>query len=671
MRKIHAVLAGIAAITAAAALPIMAQTSPTSLVPPLSPERAAPAPSAVPVAGPVQPGQLTATDVNAWLDGFMPLAIGRGDIPGAVVVVVKDGQILAQRGYGFSDVAKSKPVDPALTLFRPGSISKLFTWTAVMQQVEQGKLNLDEDVNRYLDFKIPPYEGKPVTLRHIMTHTAGFEEQVKDIITTNEKAYVPFDRLLKRWVPKRVYAPGSTPAYSNYATSLAGYIVQRVSKQPFDAYVESNIFGPLGMSRSTFRQPLPANLRPLMSEGYSSGKAEPFGYEFVGPSPAGSLAATGENMGRFMIAHLQKGAFGSARILAPQTAELMHARVNQPLPGLNGMALGFYQHDINGRRVIAHGGDTSAFHSDLHLFLDEGVGLFVSFNSGGRDGATGPLRTALFEKFADRYFPGPKDTRTVDAETAKQNAERLAGSYSTSRRIHTSFLSITDLLGQTKLSVGKDGELVGGIGEGQGLRPRKWIAAGPLLWREAHGKDLLSGTVGADGVTRFSLNGLAPIMVWDRAPWYRNASWLLPLLFASLAVLLLTALLWPTRAIVRRRFGSTLALGRRGLQAYRASRVAATAILGVLVAWALLVTVMFSSVSNLNASFDPMVMVLQLLSIIVFIGGFAVLAWYAWVAWSSKWKWTAKAWSVALVIAAATILYIGFLYNLIGWGTDF
>ena len=147
---------------------------------------------------------------------------------GAVVAVVKDGKIVTERGYGYSDVEKRTPVDPKLTLFRPGSVSKLITWTAVMQLVEQGKIDLDADVNRYLDFKIPPRDGKPVTMRNLMQHTAGFEEQAKGIMSEDPKA-PRFEALLKQWVPQRVFAPGSTPAYSNYGASLAGYIVQRVS----------------------------------------------------------------------------------------------------------------------------------------------------------------------------------------------------------------------------------------------------------------------------------------------------------------------------------------------------------------------------------------------------------------------------------------------------------
>src|SRR3984957_14488652 len=165
--------------------------------------------------------QLTKEDVDAWLDGYMPYALATGDIAGAVVAVVKDGQIVTERGYGYSDVENKKPVDPKLTLFRPGSVSKLFTWTAVMQLGEQGKLDLDADVNKSLDFQIPPRDGKPITLRNIMQHTSGFEEQIKYIITEDPNG-PGFEELVKRWTPTRVFDAGTTPAYSNYATSVDG-----------------------------------------------------------------------------------------------------------------------------------------------------------------------------------------------------------------------------------------------------------------------------------------------------------------------------------------------------------------------------------------------------------------------------------------------------------------
>src|SRR4051794_37659313 len=337
MRKAAAFIAAILGIGTLSVA--VAQTTQPSLVP--TPRAQTAEVPTAPVTPPDQGARpLTAEDVNSWLDGFIPYAIARGDIPGGVVVVVKDGQVLTERGYGYSNVAKKTKVDPKNTLFRPGSISKLFTWTALMQQVEQGKVDLNADVNKYIDFKIPPYQGKPVRVIDLMTHTPGFEEAVKDLITLNEKDAVPFDALLKRWVPNRIYAPGTTPAYSNYGASLAGYIVQRVSGEPFDAYVARHIFAPLGMQHATFTQPLPAGLKPLMSEGYVSGKDKPYGYEFVSAAPAGSLAATGEDMGRFMIAHLQNGEYNGQRILQPATAQLMHSRANTPFPHLDGMAHG-------------------------------------------------------------------------------------------------------------------------------------------------------------------------------------------------------------------------------------------------------------------------------------------------------------------------------------------
>src|SRR5450631_4356341 len=394
------------------------------------------------------PVALTADDVNAWLDGYMPYALHTGDIAGAVVAVVKDGQIITQRGYGYSDIAKRAPVDPKLTLFRPGSVSKLFTWTAVMQQVEQGKIDLDADVNQYLDFKIPARDGKPVTMRQLMQHVAGFEEQAKGIMSDDPKS-PGFEALLKQWVPERVFVPGTTPAYSNYGASLAGYIVQRVSGESFDDYLDKHIFAPLDMKYSSFRQPLPANLAPLMSKGYQVASEEPHVFEMVGPAPAGSMSSPAEDMAHFMIAHLQNGAYNGNRILRADTAEAMHNSPLTMLPPLNRMELGFFETNINGREVIAHLGDTQFFHTSLHLFLKEGVGFYVSFNSLGKAGAAGSLRGALFEDFADRYFPAETKEAPIDDKTAASHAAMLKGNWANSRGSRSNFIAALGLVGQT------------------------------------------------------------------------------------------------------------------------------------------------------------------------------------------------------------------------------
>jgi CubicO group peptidase (beta-lactamase class C family) len=329
-------IAGMLGVLALAGGSVAAQST-KSAAPTLVPQPAAKVvlPDSKIAAAPTGPHELTKADLDAWLDGYMPAALSAGDIPGAVVVVVKDGQILSARGFGYADVAKKLPVDPERTLFRPGSVSKLFTWTAVMQQVEAGKLNLDTDVNKYLDFNIPAYDGKPITLRQIMTHTAGFEEYGKGVVFYDPKYIQPLDAYLKSYVPKRIYAPGTTPAYSNWATTLAGYIVQRSSGEPFDAYIERHIFTPLGMRNSTFRQPLPAALSAQMSVGYGK-DAKAGKFEVVGPGPAGALSSSGTDMARFMLANLQGGEVDGQRILSKRTLDTMH---NSPLNHVNSYSL--------------------------------------------------------------------------------------------------------------------------------------------------------------------------------------------------------------------------------------------------------------------------------------------------------------------------------------------
>jgi CubicO group peptidase (beta-lactamase class C family) len=626
--------------------------------PAAAPDSAAPpAPAAGSVAFP-----LTADDVNAWLDGYMPYALRTGDIAGAVVAVVKDGQILTERGYGFSDVAARTPVDPKLTLFRPGSVSKLFTWTAVMQLVEQGKINLDADVNQYIDFKIPARDGKPITMRNLMQHVAGFEEQARGILS-NDPKFPRFEQLLKQWVPERVFAPGTTPAYSNYGASLAGYIVQRVSGESFDDYLDKHIFAPLDMQHSSFRQPLPENLAPLMSKGYieASDPAKP--YEFIGPAPAGSLASSGEDMAHFMIAHLQNGEYHGNRILSAETAEMMHNSPLTVLPPLNRMELGFFETNVNGHEVIAHLGDTGSFHTSLHLFLKEGVGFYVSFNSPGKAGAVGGLRGALFTDFADRYFPLAVKAVSIDEKTAAAHAALLKGNWNNSRGSQSSFLSLLGLVGQAKVGVGAKGELVTEF-KGLNGKPRHWTETAPFLWVDQDSHERLAAQIVDGKAVRFSIDEIAPFMVFDRVPWYTNSVWLLPLVYLSLAALLLTAVFWPITAVVRRSFGAKLALTPVELRAYRLSKIGAILSVAALCIWLLTLTFMFKDFNNLSAKFDMNVRFAQIFGVIGFFGGVALAVLNLRAVWGGQRRWPAKVWSIVLLIATLVFLWVAFVFHL-------
>ncbi|MEP6885923.1 MAG: serine hydrolase domain-containing protein [Gammaproteobacteria bacterium] len=612
---------------------------------------------------------LTAGDVNVWLDGYMPHALKVADIAGAVVVVVKDGEVLTERGFGYSDVAKRAVVDPRLTLFRPGSVSKLVTWTAVMQLVEQGKIDLDADVNAYLDFKIPPREDKPVTMRNLMQHTAGFEEQAKGIISEDPKS-LGFDALLKQWVPERVFAPGMTPAYSNYGASLAGYIVQRLSGEPFDAYVEKHIFEPLHMEHSSFRQPLPPVLVPLMSQGYTLGSVEPHPFEIIGPAPAGAMSSPGEDMAHFMIAHLQGGEYLGNRILRAETAATMHDSPLTLLPPLNRMELGFFETNINGHEVIGHLGDTDYFHTSLHLFLKENVGFYVSFNSLGKDGAAGSLRTALFDDFADRYFPAAKPDARVDAPTAALHAAMLEGHWINSRGSQSNFLAAIGFISQIKVGLDDKGRLVLPF-TGVNGQPRQWTEVSPYLWYDLDDHERLAAKVIDGKAVRFSIDLLSPFMVFQRVPWYQDAAWLLPLLIGSATALLLTALLWPVAAIVRRRFSATLALDGRSLAVFRGSKIGAILLLAGLGFWMALLTWMLKDNNNLGAKADSVLHLVQLFGIAAFSVGALLILRNLRTVWSGQRRWPAKVWSMLLALAATTVLWVGFAFHLIGFGSNY
>ncbi len=645
-----------------------------SLAPPLTIKAAAPpdATAKVSLQAPAHDtAPLTRADVEAWLDGYFPYALERGDIAGAVVAVVKDGSILLQKGYGFADVTERKPVDPERTLFRAGSVSKLFTWTAVMQQVEQGELDLDADINTYLDFKIPPRDGQPITMRNLMTHTAGFDEAVRGLIEPNQRDLLSLGETLKHWVPPRVTVAGSTPAYSNYGAALAGYIVERVSGESFDDYVERHIFQPLGLTYASFRQPLPERLQPWMSKGYelASGEAKP--YEIVSVAPAGSLAISGTDMGRFMIAQLQKGAFGPGRILQEATAVKMHdTRSAVGVSPLHRMLLGFYENDVNGHRVITHGGDSQWFHSELNLFPDDGVGLYVSLNSVGKEGAVGPIRSMLLRQFGDRYFPGPKPQGNLDAKVAKEHAGVMAGRYLLSRRPHTTFLSLADLISQVGVTANDDGTITVAALKGPDGQPKKWREFAPFVWRSAGSGERLAAQVEKGHVIRFGYDEY-PFMVFEPVAWWVSSVWLLPLWLAALVVLVLTTLAWPISALIRRRYGVGYGLTGADATMHRRIRIATLLVLSTMLAWAVTLGKMLTDFAWVAPGMDGWIIFLRLLSSVVFFAGAAIALWNAWAVLRSRRKLLAKLWSVLLAIACVTVLYVGMVFHLVGYSANY
>lgn len=623
------------------------------------------------VATPANPA-LTRADLEAWLDGFIPFAIGKGDIAGATVVVVKDGHVLLEKGYGFSNIEKKIPVDPDRSLFRPGSISKLFTWTAVMQQVEQGKIDLDADVNQYLDFKIPPGpDGEILTMRNIMTHTPGFEESVKELIFEDPARILPLGDTLKVWTPKRIFKAGTMPAYSNYATALAGYVVERTSGLSFDDYLDKNVFGPLGMAHSSFRQPLPKALQADAAVGYDKASGKAGGYEFINLAPAGSLASTGSDMARFMIAHLQNGAYGDARILSEATAKQMHGTPLTIIPNVNRMLLGFYETDTNGHRIISHGGDTQYFHSAVQLYMDDAVGYYVSFSSGGKEGSVGPLRDAFFRAFSDRYFPGPAAEGTVDEAMAKAHAAELAGSYISSRRAESTFLSILNVLQPTKVVANADGTVSLPMFHQLNGEPFKWKEIAPYVWRQVDGKDRLAAEVKDGKVVRFTAEWISPFMYMERSTGAKGVGWLMPATVASLAVLTLTVIFWPVAALVRRRYRKPLPFTGAEASAYRWGRIGALLSLVAIGGWIGTILMLFADLKLLSSRFDWLVVLLHVVGTITVFAGLVLLLRHLAVVLKAPKRWLGKTWAVLLALAGIVCAWVAVAYHLVGLSANY
>jgi CubicO group peptidase (beta-lactamase class C family) len=516
----------------------------------------APALPAQPTAESSVSHELTKADLEAFLDALLPAQLVNRDIAGAVVAVVKDGQVLLAKGYGYADFAAKTPVEADKTLFRPGSISKVFTATAVMQLVEQGKLDLDRDVNEYLDFAIPKTYAEPVTLRRILTHTAGFEETLKNLFVPSAREMRPIREYLIAAMPQRIFPPGAVPSYSNYALTLAGYIVERTSGEPFEKYIEAHIFDPLHMTRSSFAQPLPPTLESLMSQGYLAAAQGARKFEFVPAAPAGALSATATDMARLMLAFLADGTLDGATVLKPETVRAMQARQFEVHPALRAMGLTFIDYSMNGQRIVGHGGDTIYFHSDMILMPNAQVGLFISYNSQGSRPGGG--RTEVIRAFLNRYFPDREVAPlTLDAKTAQADARAVSGVYQGSRRGESSLLKLAAILGQIAVRSDANGVLTiesvtsprGGL--------KRWREIGPLLYREVDGPDTIAFRRDANGnVTDLLPSG--PIQLAQRVTGFASKKVLLPLVGGSLGLLVVTLLLWPVAVIIRRRYGRPL-----------------------------------------------------------------------------------------------------------------
>jgi CubicO group peptidase (beta-lactamase class C family) len=605
-----------------------------------------------------QQGPTDPQELEAFIDGVMAAQMEAYHIPGATISVVKDGELFFAKGYGYADSESRKPVIANETLFRIGSVSKLFTWTAVMQLAEQGKLDLNTDVNTYLtDFKIPDTYPEPITLAHLMTHTPGFEDRSLGMAARTAEDIEPLGEHLAKNMPARVRPAGEITAYSNHGTALAGYIVEEVSGMPFDDYIEENIYKPLDIQHSTFRQPLPPELAPDMAVGYTyeNGAYKSEEFEYVTIYPAGSMSATSTDMAKFMIAHLEDGRYDDVRILQEATAQEMHRQQFTYDPRINGMCYGFYEGSLNDQKIIEHGGDTIYFHSLLVLLPEEKVGIFVSFNSLDMEpeNRLGGARVELKQAFLDRYYPIPDSSSLQTPADFQQRAGQLTGSYGITRTVYTTYEKLIGIMMKIDVSATEDGLI---------FLSKQWVEVEPMVFHEVGGQQTLVFREDSQGcITHMFVSGW-PILAFVKLAWYEAPMFHYILLGVSM-VLFLSVVAWPIGALHNRLKGKKNA----GVLLSRQARWVAGGMSALYVLFLIGMVIVLSDTTSIMYGVPPLlrfVLVLPLLAVVLTIGamGFTVLAWK-----NSYWGVAGRVHYTLVTLASLAFIWFLNYWNLLGF----
>jgi CubicO group peptidase (beta-lactamase class C family) len=627
------------------------------------------------IASSLQHGPTDPAELETFLDGLLAKEMQENHIAGAAVSVVKDGKLFFAKGYGYADLEKGIPVDPEQTVFRVGSVGKTFTWTAVMQLVDQGKLDLDADINTYLDFRIPDTYPQPITLKHLMTHTSGFDERWAGSVVSDAKDVMPVREWLVSHMAARVRPPGDSAAYSNYNAMMAGYIVERVSGLPYDQYIQEHIFNPLGMAHSSAQEPMPPDLRPYASVGYAyfDGDFQVFPDLTAQTAlvPSGMHLSTVTDMARFMIAHLQNGRYSDAnipevRIFKEATAQQMHNIHYTPDPRLLGIAYGFFDHSLNGQHTIGHRGFAGVMNSLLLLLPDHNLGVFVVYNSAGGGTVVDP-HTGFQKAFFDHYYPAPAVEPLQPPADFAERAGRFVGSYRRTAFPSGSFMKLSGLFGSmaAEISDSGDGALLL-TWDYSFLSRREWrfVEMEPLYFHQVDGP--LAIVFREDDRGRITHMFLDPINFtsFEKLDWYETPGFNMALLLFCVLVFLS---MLPVAAI---RFIRNRRPSDNGSPASRGARAAYWIIVGISIlnllavagiAWG---TMLYMS----NVMIDPPLIMkialeLGILSAMLTVGALVYTA----LAWKKGyWSLASRAYYTLVTVAAVAFVWFLNYWNLLG-----
>ena len=423
-------------------------------------------------------------ELEAYVDGVVRQAMSADHIAGVTVSIVQNGQVVLKKGYGFSKLDPATPVDPDKTLFRIASISKTFTWIAVMKEVEAHAMRLDAPINLYLPEKLSVRDrhrllgvfgqaiDQPVRVRDLMNHTAGFEDRIfGQFFEDKPRRIRSLEVYLKQERPRRVRDPGVLSSYSNYGAALAGEAASNVAGKPYEALIESEIIGPLHLDHTTFREPheprdgLPAPMSPSLAANVSDGYRWAGGvfhlrpFEFMSQSaPAGSASSTAGDMARYMTMILNGGQLDGATIYGPDTAAGFRHTSFTNAPGLEGWDNGFREFPLaGGYRGLGHEGATLSFFSKMIVVPDLNLGIFIAANTD----SSSPFVERFPAELVGRFYGPPMDMPRPGSADLTNHADAYNGTYVTTRRAYGGLEKFVDLLiGSSQVHVSRDGQMI-------------------------------------------------------------------------------------------------------------------------------------------------------------------------------------------------------------------
>jgi len=610
--------------------------------------------------GPIDPAEM-----ETFLDELFAKQMEEYHVAGAAISVVKDGKLFFTKGYGYADLDKRIPVDPEKTIFSIGSVGKMFTWTAVMQLVEQGKLDLEADVNTYLDFHIPDTYPQPVRLKHLMTHTSGFEDRLLGGGVTDANDLVSAREFLISHMSARLRPPGDFAGYSNFNAMLAGYIVARVSGQPYEQYIQEQILDPLGMVHSTVQSPMPPDLKAHASKGYTySGgafKALPGYIAQPAGLPSGMHQASVTDMARFMIAHLQGGRYSDAdipeaRILKETTMQQMHSTLYTPDPRLSGIAHGLFEWSDNSQRTLGHRGYLPPMHGLLMLLPEHNLGVYVVYNSESGGALTNPY-LGFQRAFFDHYYPASAVKPIQPPADFAERAGRFVGNYIGYQGSGTTIDKIFQIFNEVKVSDPKDGTLL--------YLKRRFVEVEPLYFRQVDGPLSIVFREDDRGRITHMFTDLTPYQAYEKLDWYETRGFSMALFLGSVLIFLSMIPVGLIRLIRDRR--------RNGEQrpASRDAGVAHLIILVISVLNLLFVAGMVWGVFSIQS--NPLMDLPLIMKIALGLGVLAAVLTagalvYTVLAWKNRyWGIASRLYYTLVTVAAVAFVWFLDYWNLLGW----